>query len=336
MAKYLLPGALTLALIVGADSATQGEGGAQSPRVRIYFSALNKQEKPVLGLSASEFELRVNGRAASLEGFRPGLPPADRSIPLVLWILIDWNPNINADVIKHQADAAAKAFTLFHRDTVIGVKLVSDRSETLEALAHDPQGLRRAFAEFSTRRGELRAGAKNDTVEVGPAGLLGAADHAIDEMVSYSRSDPSLKDREVRRAIMILSDGNVNPNYKTKTLYEKAGREDVFFYPVLMPRAGPYGSWVQDYFDLAKKTGGVSSVIGALNPGSRILPLPRGDMHDNALTFNFLHLARDLNGKYSFEVETPQRAGEIRLELKAKAKNVRIRLPQRAYKQFDR
>ncbi len=328
MAKYYLRGVMTLALIVGVALATQGKGAAQSLRVRIYFSALDKQEKPVLGLSASEFELRINGHPSSLEGFRPGLPPADRPIPFVLWILIDWNPNINADVIKHQADAAAKAFTLFNRDSVIGVKLVSDRSETLEALAHDPAGLRRAFAEVSRRRGELRAGAGDDTVEVGPAGLLGAADHAIDEMVSYSRSDPNLRDREVRRAIMILSDGNINPNYKTKTLYEKAGREGVFLYPVLVPRAGPYGSWVQDYFDLAKKTGGISSVIGALNPGSRILPLPRGDMHDSALTFNFLHLARDLNGKYSFEVDAPQQGGEFSLELKAKAKNVQIRLPR--------
>jgi hypothetical protein len=86
---------------------------------------------------------------------------------------------------------------------------------------------------------------------------------------------------------------------------------------------------VEYYFELAKKTGGVASVIGALNPGSRILPLPRSDTHANALAFNLIHLARDLNGKYSFEVDAPLPGREVHLDLKTKVRNVQIRMPRR-------
>jgi len=331
MARRLTLSTVGLILVFGQLLWPQDPGAPRSgtSKVRIYLSVLDKQEKPVLGLTAGQFELRIDGRPSALEGFRAGLPHTDRSIPLVLWILIDFNPNINADMIKRQADAAAKAFDLFDPASAIGVKLVTDRSETLASLAHDPKALRRAFADFSQRRFQLRPGAQDDTVEVGRAGLLGAADRAIEELVNYSLTDPTLKSREVHRAIMIISDGNVDPYSSKKPLYEKASEASIFLYPVFVPRAGPYGLWVEYYFDLAKKTGGVASVIGALSPGSRILPLPRSDTHANALTFNLIHLARDLNGKYSFEVDAPLPGREVHLDLKTKMRNVQIRMPRR-------
>ena len=128
---------------------------------------------------------------------------------------------------------------------------------------------------------------------------------------------------------MILSDANVNPAISEKSLYEKAAREKVFLYPVYVPRSGPYGPWVETYFDLAKRTGGVASILGALSPGSKILPMPRSDTHPNALNFNLIHLARDLNGKYSFEVDAPEPGTQIHLDLRAKVKGVQIRLPRK-------
>ena len=224
MVRRIAFSVLTLALLSGHS--INGQPGTSS--IRVYFSVLDKQEKPVLGLTAGEFDLRIEGRSAALDAFRPGLPHSDRSIPLVLWILIDFNPNINATMTKQQADAAARAFSLFHPDSAIGVKLVSDRSETLEPLSHDPMGLRRAFADFSRRREVLSYGTRDDTAVVGPAGILRAADYAIDELVNFSLTSPPLKGREVHRAIMIISDGNINPNFSRKPLYEKAGSDDVF------------------------------------------------------------------------------------------------------------
>jgi hypothetical protein len=126
---------------------------------------------------------------------------------------------------------------------------------------------------------------------------------------------------------MILSDGNVNPSYRTGPLCALAAREAVFLYPVFVPRA-VYGSWVRDYFDLARRTGGVSSVLGALSPGSGVLPLTPGNTQPNAISFNILHMARDLNSKYSF-VLSPPRAGVTRIDVKCRVKEVQVRLLRR-------
>jgi hypothetical protein len=293
---------------------------------RIYFSALDKSEKPVSGLRAADFELKVNGKAAPLAEFRPSLPLDDRSVPLVAWILIDFNPNVQTNVIRQQAQAAADIFRHFHPDSVVGVKLVSDRSETLAPLAHDAAALRSAFNQFGNRRAELRTGGRDDTIIVGPGGILRAIELAMVDLKNYVLSTPALQNRELHRAIMVLSDGNVNPSYKTRPLWEYAASETVFLYPVFMPRTF-YGDWIRYYFDLAKKTAGMASVFGALKPGSEILPLPKANTQPNALTFNILHMMRDLNAKYSFTLSTTG-AREMKVQLKSRVKDVRIRLPR--------
>ncbi len=321
-----------LILIVSVEpysTGWQAQKSTELSKARVYFSALDKSEKPVLDLSPLQFQLRINRRSVPMDGFRPGLPHTDHSIPLALWILIDWNPIIGINVIKGQADAAAKAFDLFNPDSVIGIQLVSDRAEILEPLEHNPAGVRRAFADFSRRRNELHVGSQHESAKLGAAGILGAVNSAIDSVVSFCREDPALKDREVHRAIMIISCGNVNPSYGGKDLYEKAAGNDVFLYPVFIPPSGRIGFWLEYYFELARKTGGVASVFGALSPGSEILHLKRGSTGVNALTFNFLHLARDLNGKYSFEVEVPSAGRGASLDLKVKGKQVEIRLPRK-------
>jgi hypothetical protein len=59
-----------------------------------------------------------------------------------------------------------------------------------------------------------------------------------------------------------------------------------------------------------------------------VLPLPRNNQAENALDVNFIHLVRDINGKYSFTVQRPLDEREIRLELKCKVKGIEIRLPR--------
>ena len=299
----------------------------RKPAERIYFSALDQSERPVTRLTAADFELRVNGKLSSPEDFREGPQIEKRSIPLVAWIMVDFNPNLQTSVIQQQAQAASEIFTHFHPDSVVGVKLVSDRSETLAPLQHDPNSLRSAFLQFGRRRTELRAGRNDAAVVVGPGGMLKATELAIGEIESYVASAPNLRNREIYRAIMILSDGNMNPSYKTGPLCALAARATVFLYPVFIPRA-VYGSWVQDFFDLARRTGGVASVLGALSPGSEVLPLTPGNTKPNALNFNILHVARDLAAKYSF-VLSPPRAGVTRIDVKCRVKDVQVRLPRR-------
>ena len=296
-------------------------------RERVYFSALDKSERPVTRLAAGDFELRIDGKVSPFADFREGSQAGNRSIPVVVWIMIDFNPNLQAGVIQQQAQAASEIFTHFPPDSAAGVKLVSDRSETLAPLEHDPNSLRSAFQQFGRRRTELRAGGDDSSVFVGPGGILKAVELAVGETESYVGSTPGLRNREVFRAIMILSDGNINPSYKTGPLCALAAREAVFLYPVFVPRA-VYGSWLRDYFDLARRTGGVASVLGALSPGSEVLPLAPGNTQPNALSFNILHMVRDLAAKYSFELP-PRRTEETRIEVRCRLKDVHVRLPRR-------
>ncbi len=295
-------------------------------QVRIYFSALDRSEKPLTGLTATDFELKLNGKVSPLNQFSGSLAAEDRSIPLLAWILIDCNPNIQSGVIKEQARAASEIFGQIHPNSVVGVKLVSDRSETLAPLAHDAASLGSAFSQFGSRRRELRAGGSDGSLAVGEGGILRAVELAIEEIKVYQASTLSLQNREVHRAIMILSDGSVDPWYKEKTLWMVAARESVFLYPVFIPRA-QYGAWLRNYFDLAKKTAGVASVFGALKPGSEIRPLPMANTLPNALSFNILHMKRDLNAKYSFTVLNPG-GRELTLQLKCLRKGVQIRIPR--------
>jgi hypothetical protein len=298
-------------------SGVAGDGGE-----RVFFSALNKQERPVLGLGPDDFQLRVNGRTEEPGEFKPGRPRSDTTIPLVLWILIDSNPDIDAHMIARQARAGAEMFGRLHPDSAIGVKLVSDRSETLAPLGHDPEAVRRAFVDFTRVRNEVRAqGAWS--VLVGTGGIVRAAELAMDELDSFVVSSAPLRGNEVRRAILIISDGNINPRYSKRELYARAARLQVFLYPVFVPRPH-YGAWVEDYLDLGNRTAGVGSVLGALTPGAKGLRIPQANAASGALMFNLLHMIADLNGKYSFA--KPQSGGELRLDLKCRAKNVQVRI----------
>ncbi len=318
----LVLAALTICLATG----TLSRGQATPPQAeRIYFSALDKSEKPVLGLEAKNFELRIDGKTVPMEGFRAGLPHTDRSIPLVAWIMLDFNPNISDKVIRNQADSAGGALGMLNSESALGVKLVSDRSETLAPLGHNAAALRGALIQYQQRRSEIRVGIKTDSVTVGEAAIAGALEYAVDEIDVYIKSQPTLSGREVHRAVMIISDGNLNPNYKLKSLYAKAARQGVSLYPVFLPTHW-IGSLVDYYFALAQKTAGVASYFGAIAPGKDYFSPPSNNQGPNALTFNFINMIRDINGKYSFEVPPSPQGKDVRIKLNCRAKGVKIRL----------
>jgi hypothetical protein len=321
----LLGAAASLALFAGP-----GGQDSNRPAERIYFSALNKEEKPVAGLKAADFELRIDGKVFPLHDFRPGRPASDRSVPLAAWLMISIGQNIQGKVIVAQANAAAASFQKFHPDSVMGIKLISNMSETISPLAHDPKALRGAFMQYSQRRAELDVGLKNESVFLGEGGMARAIDLAADELNACIAAQPTLRGRELHRAIMIIAAGDLVPFSRLKQLYAKLGRHNVFLYPVFVP-AAVSPSWVSDFFDLAKKSAGVASVEGAIRPGSKVWPFPRNNQAENALEVNFIHLARDINGKYSFTIPSQPEDREVRLDLKCKVKGVEIRLPRTSY-----
>jgi hypothetical protein len=310
----------TAAFLVLVASIAGVHRAGSAERERVFFSALDKAEKPVLGLTGKDFELRADGQPADMPELRGGAGRSDRSVPAAVSILLDFSPGVDTRMIEAQSGSADGIFDLFHPDSAIGVQLVSDRLETLAPIAHSSAAVRDAFRQFGRRRTELRVGGTGE--RLGSGGLMRALAIVARELSDFAENDPSLKGREVRKAILIISDGNVNPEVKRTPVFDTVALERVFLYPVFVPRAR-YGPWLTEYFDLARKTAGVSSVIGALAPGSDILRLPRANLGRNALSFNFMHLARDLNGKYSFDRPPDAR----RISLKCRRKDVQVRLP---------
>lgn len=330
-----IPSALFLlsALIAGWESSNVAGQPFSPATERVYFSALTKEEMPALGLKASDFELRINGKPTPLEDFRSGSPTSDRSVPLAAIILISFHERVDSKTIERQAGAAANLFHMLHPASVIGVKLVSDRSEPLALLAHDPSALRNAFVQYGERRSELNVGIKTDGQVVGKAGMARALELAVDEVNQYVESQPSFRGQEMHRAIMFIIPADRYPSYSWKDLYAKAARSDVFVYPVYYPVQISLGDWdpffiLMDYFQMAQKTAGVSSVFGSPKPGTQ----PSEGLYNSlgansSLTANFLHMISDINGKYSFTVAHPEGSSEIHLELKCKSKGIQIRMP---------
>jgi hypothetical protein len=242
-------------------------------------------------------------------------------------ILLSFGPTMKSKVIEQQAGAVTYALQMLNPASVLGIRLVSDRSEVLVPLGRDPAALRAALKQYEERRAELNVGLKKDDVVVGEAGMVRALELAVDELDVYVNSSPELRNREVRRAVMVISVAELNPSYSLKTLYAKSARKSVFLYPVYYP-GGPVGPFVMDYFQLAKKTAGVAAVFGSLKPGSEVVAAPRPNLNPNALTANFMHMIRDINGKYSFAVPPAVAGHEAHLDLKCKVKGIQLRMPR--------
>jgi hypothetical protein len=328
MNMLLAAGFFVIGIFCANLSVSEPMGKEISSSERIYFSVFDKLDKPVLGLSPDEFEFRINGKPAALNEFRCASSSNARSIPLIAWILIDFNPKIDAGMIRRQAGTVTGALELFNADSALGIKLVSDRSETLAPLGHDPGALARAFTDFSERRIELKAKPDPGTVGVQKGGMLQAMEYALGEMESFIAAQPSLQNREVYRAIMIISNGGIDPFYSKRSLYEQAIRSGAFFYPVLMPGVR-FRSGARGLFELAKKTGGALSVLGSLTTAVDMQPLPRGNGRSNALAFNFMLMVRDLNAKYSFGYDSLQFPRGVKLELKSLNKTLQVRMPRK-------
>jgi hypothetical protein len=227
--------------------ATASGAYGQERRERILFSALDRTKKPVLGLRAEDFTLKVDGRVAPLEDFRPARPADGRSTPLVAWILLSAYRPISSRLIADQAAAAAGVFTLLHPESALGVQVISDRVETLAPLGNDPGALRRAFTDYGSRRIELRAGPSKDIVPIGQGGILAAIEHAMDSMDRYVAERRAQSGTDVHRAVIVVALPLVPSYYHfypgREALLDHAARDGVFFYPIFVPRVSWPAGW---------------------------------------------------------------------------------------------
>ena len=346
-------------IVAGASAGPDQESTAQSERV--FFSVLDENERPVLGLSADDFELRINGRRSALSHFRPGESSTAKSCPVVLWILVDNNPLVPSAVISNQAGAVVDIFERVHPDSAIGVKVFDDRLRTLAPLIREAAAVRNAFLQFREYRSERRVDDKRLKVGLSESGLMASLELAIEELQQYVASQSSLRERVVLRSILILSPADAGPrirynyfSYANRAVCKQAVDANVFLYPVCFEvpsgrilQKTPYGKkdaqklgdytvayndprlLYDRYFELARKTGGVPSFFGAIAPGLHALLPPENISDVNLLTMNIIHMIRDLNGKYSFEVQKPGNGKKLQLDLKARMKNVKVILLRR-------
>jgi hypothetical protein len=326
---YSVVNTLRLATIVTVLLAFRDGVVAQGPppRERIYFSVLNRELKPRLGLTEKDFILRINGRSVVMEDFRPGRGHTDRSRPLVAWILLESSPFVSSRVIADQADAAAGFLDMLHPDSAVGVRLITDRAETLAPLTRNRRDLREAFTRFAKDRRELKAVPSGETVFLGEEGMFRAMDLAITDLNNFRLSDASLQGKEVPGALILVAGAGLNPWYDERILTDKAARRTVFIYPIVMP-AATHGVW-RRYSDLAQNAAGVLSGFGALGPDSNSIRSRTVNLDRDALTFNFIHIVRDLNGKYSFLAPPVPPGDKVELELKCREKGVHIQVPRK-------
>lgn len=82
MPRYLGALAILLGAVAGiSQAAVNRVRSADPPAERIYFSALDKAERPVLGLEAKDFDLRINGKYSFTTP--PPLPARTMRIKLI-------------------------------------------------------------------------------------------------------------------------------------------------------------------------------------------------------------------------------------------------------------
>ncbi len=332
-------------------------GTTQEPieqRERVCFSVLDKEDKPILGLAAEDFSLRIGGRRASLEKFQPGADATNKSIPLAVWILIQNHPAVGTTPLERQADAMAAVFEQLHPSSEIGVAVFDDRIRTLAPIGHDAVALREAFLRFGARRSELKV---DDIRMAPPGGLARALELTISQLERYLSSRPEPLKQEARRAVLIVLGGGAGANIvdSESSIRDRAIRSRIFLYPVCFPlpdtrtlMSSPRRSdgrieapapvqvdmrdsnmrWYERFREMAQATGGIVSIFGAMSPGVRSSDLSARDSGSNGLIANFRHMVRDLSGKYSFEVLRPAKNRELKLELTSRVKGTRIVLAQ--------
>ena len=157
--------------------------------------------------------------------------------------------------------------------------------------------------------------------------MFRAIDIAITGLNNFRLSDPSLQGKEALSALIIIAGAGLSPWYDERNLTAKAARHAVFIYPILMPEA-THGLW-RRYSELAQSAAGILSGFGALSPELNSFKSRTMNLDRDALTFNFIQIVRDLNGKYSFLAPPVPPGGKVELELKCREKDVHIQLPRK-------
>jgi VWFA-related protein len=204
-------------LLVSAIGIANGDGAAQEPQttirtevglVNIFFTAIDKNGRPVAGLKADDFKLFDNGQRQKIEYFSELGKVSD--VPLTIALLIDTSGSVK-DKLEYEKATAAEFFQDMLRpqkDLALiiqfdsEVNLVQDFTQNYDYLLNGLQSLK----------------AGNST------SLYDAVFLAADE---------KLKHETGRKVMVVIADGDDNASkVRKEEAIEAAQRNDVLIYGI--------------------------------------------------------------------------------------------------------
>ncbi len=312
----------------------------RSDLVVIAVRVLDREGRPVRGLTASDFELLIEGKRQPIIFFSAEGEGEELSRPLALILLLDASGSIAATV--HQQRSAVESL-LHHLGprTLLSVIRFSDRPQVIVPFTTAHQAVAASLSQMSRVEGPtaifdallfavqhfrtLRADAPQAaTRHTGPSSTT------LHEAVG----EGSLLPDPVRKVIILLSDGlDTASRADYRSCIRAAQQADVTVYALHIPLYSPAeGSLkprpaVRGFRDVAEQTGGRMFIIGSV--AEALHPTARSD-----LTAVFQTMLADIRHQYYLGCAAPESAPPgkyLRVAVRVKRAGVRLETVRRGF-----
>ncbi|MDH4164347.1 MAG: VWA domain-containing protein [Nitrospirota bacterium] len=110
------------------------------PVVKAYVSALDKEGKPVHGLTRESMTLKENGKTVVIDLLQMNGTNGEAE-PLSLGIVVDQSESMTGDKLLHAKEAVIRFLGLMEKDDKASLVLFSDKVTTLSGLSNDQEAL---------------------------------------------------------------------------------------------------------------------------------------------------------------------------------------------------
>lgn len=277
------PVSLLIALIWFLSFAARERSQEQTLRLETKLVSVpvvvqNKRGEFVAGLSASDFEVREDGKIQQIEFFSTEETQL-LSRPLAVVFALDSSGSA-AQTIRQQRAAADAFLRQLSPSQLVAVTRFSTSADTLVDFTADRQSIEDAFARHVQLHGETA--------------IFDGVMYAIQKLSSLTKENA---DR--RRIVILISDGLDNSSFtRAKDVIETAVEQDVSVYVIYLPLYAPgLGGHLEarktapGFAGLALQTGGqffqVGDVQSALDPS-----------HTADLSLIFAKIVQELRSQY--------------------------------------
>lgn len=284
----------------------------RSDLVLIPVRAFDRADRPVLGLTADDFELFVEGKRQPIIFFSTEGNEEQLSRPLALVLLLDASGSIAAT--WHQQQSAVQSLIRqLGPQTLLSVIRFSDRPQVV--------------VPFTTAHHEAAEALAQMRRVAGPTAIFDALLFAIDHFRNLTQ--PS-----VRKIVLLLSDGlDTASQTSYRDCIRAAEHADVTVYSLQIPLYSPADGYLRPrppsrgFRDVAEATGGRMFLVGSLAEALR--PTARTD-----LTAVFQMILADIRNQYYLGCAPPEWAPKgkyLRVTVQTKRPGVRVSAARRGF-----